>query len=56
MRRGFSVKRLRHYREDVEHRAFPADEESYHLSSDREERAGDGNARSQHSVQQIRKA
>jgi 3-methyl-2-oxobutanoate hydroxymethyltransferase len=24
---------IEHYREDVEHRAFPADEESYHLSS-----------------------
>ena len=22
---------IEHYREDVEHRAFPADEESYHL-------------------------
>ena len=24
---------IEHYREDVEHRAFPSDEESYHLSS-----------------------
>ena len=23
---------VEHYREDVEHRAFPSDEESYHLS------------------------
>jgi 3-methyl-2-oxobutanoate hydroxymethyltransferase len=24
---------IEHYREDVEHRAFPSDEESYHLPS-----------------------
>jgi 3-methyl-2-oxobutanoate hydroxymethyltransferase len=30
---GLFREAIEHYREDVEHRAFPADEESYHLSS-----------------------
>ena len=31
---------IEHYREDVEHRAFPSDGESYHLSSSAVRRAG----------------
>ena len=46
---------IEHYREDVEHRAFPSDEESYHLSSVVRKELAEEHVETE-PVQQLRKA
>jgi 3-methyl-2-oxobutanoate hydroxymethyltransferase len=52
---GMFREAIEHYREDVEHRTFPADEESYHLSSTVKKELGTEGGYAE-PVKQLRKA